>query len=130
MPLISRDARIERPVTAAVLWLVMLALAGTPSAAGDGQAAPRPKAHSTPALQTRAPAPRGQATPGEQWVATWGTALQLARFAGGPGGRPPGAPMPPGAPVPPGAPAAIPPPAPQGFPAPPLRGAGRDSSPG
>ncbi len=99
MPPTSRDARIERRMTAAALGLALLALVGTPTAADDGQAVAVPKAGSAPSLQTRAPAPRAQPASGEQWVATWGTALQLARFAGGPGGRPPGAP---------GAPAATP----------------------
>jgi lysophospholipase L1-like esterase len=110
MPRIFLDRRIERRMTAAVLGLTMLAVVGTVSAAGDRQAVAAPRAGTTQALQTRAPAPRAQAAAGEHWVATWGTALQLARFAGGPGGRPPGAL---GAP---GAPAAVPPPPPQGFP--------------
>ena len=116
MPRISRDTRIERRVTAAVLGLTMLAVVGTASAAGEGQAVDPPRAGGTQALQPRAPAPRPQTAVGEQWVATWGTALQLARFAGGPGGRPPGAPAASGAPVVPATPAAVPPPPPQGFP--------------
>ena len=119
MPRTSRDMRIERRVTAAVLGLTMLAVVGTASAAGDAQAVATPRAGGTPTLQPRAPAPRPQTAAGEQWVATWGTALQLARFAGGPGGRPPGAPgasAPSGAPGAPGAPATTPPPPPQGFP--------------
>jgi len=127
MPPTTRDTRLERRATAAIVGLALLALVVTPSAADDGQAAALRAAGGAQAVQPRPPASSGQAAVGEQWVATWGTALQLARFAGGPGGRgplPPGAPAAataPGAPVAPAGPTAAnpapaPPPPSPGFP--------------
>jgi lysophospholipase L1-like esterase len=119
------DTRRTRRATAAALGLGMLAIAATPSVAGDGQApaAPRPgHPQATQARQSRATTPTATA---ERWVATWGTALQLARIAGGPAGRgstpggQPGTPAAHGAAATPVAAPSVPmppPPSSQGFP--------------
>ncbi len=94
---------VGRRSASVALGFAIVALAGAQTAAGEGQAAVATRqANATAAAAAKQAAPATPVVTGERWVATWGTALQLARFGGGPGGRPLGPPGAPGAPAPPG----------------------------